>query len=107
MFTCSAVLMVTSHVESPDDRVSFDRWYADDHMPSAKETLLAQRSWRAWNTDNPAIHYAFYEFSSIDDLHEAMASQGIRDLIAEYDSRWPNNVTRSREVLNVAQTLSE
>jgi len=97
-----AYLVVRAIVASPADRPAFDRWYADEHLPDAQKAFNAQHAWRAWSRTDPAIHYAFYSFDSVESAEAITTSPAINALIAEFDARWDGSVTRTREILRVA-----
>jgi hypothetical protein len=52
------------------------------------------------------VHYAVYRFPGMDALRAAMASQEFRELIADYDRTWPTGITRTREILSLAEALA-
>lgn len=98
-----AIFMVRSVVSDESLRDKFDRWYATEHLPDAVKAFGADGASRAWSTTDPAAHYAFYEFVSMEKLKAAVESDALKGLIAEYDRVWPNGVTRSREILQAAE----
>ncbi len=100
----SALFIVRAQVD-PSVRDAFDRWYQKEHLPDALKAFKAKRAWRGWSDTDQLVHYAFYEF---DDMARARAIPGsteIKALIAEFDRAWGDKVTRSREVVEVVQTL--
>ena len=100
----TAFLMVRAQVDAAVKK-DFDRWYQDEHLPDALKAFKAQRAWRGWSEVDSNVHYAVYEF---DDLARARAIPGsevIKPLIAELDRRWGDKVTRSREIVEVAQRI--
>jgi hypothetical protein len=52
------------------------------------------------------VHYAHYQFASIAAAEAIGDSPAIRKLIAEFDARWGTRVTRTREVVGVAEELA-
>ena len=100
--TNRAYLVVRAVVADAADRPGFDRWYADEHLPDAVSAFNALQAWRAWSRTDPAVHCAFYAFDSVDAAEAVTASAAITALIAEFDARWGNKVTRTREILAVA-----
>ncbi len=100
----SALFIVRAQVD-PSVRDAFDRWYQKEHLPDALKAFKAKRAWRGWSDTDQLVHYAFYEF---DDMARARAIPGsteIKALIAEFDRAWGDKVSRSREVVEVVQTL--
>lgn len=92
-------LMVRSTLSDPADRDAFDQWYASDHAPLAASRLGARSGRRFWSVTDSLVHFALYEFASLQALEATMASDVTQWLIAEYDQHWPApRVTRSREI---------
>ncbi len=102
-----AVFMVRAKIADPADRPAFDRWYETEHLPDALRILGAERAWRCWSEIDPTLHYAFYLFVSVEAAKRAVLnSEGIRSLTADFDRAWPQ-VVRSRELLELVQTLPD
>jgi hypothetical protein len=97
-----AYLVVRAVVADAADRPGFDRWYADEHLPDALNAFAARHAWRAWSRTDPAVHCAFYAFDSVENAEAIATSPAIKALIAEFDVRWGGRVTRTREILAVA-----
>ena len=100
-----AYFMVRAQVVDAAVRDDFDRWYQDEHLPDALKGFNARRAWRGWSALDASVHHAFYEF---DDLALAQAIQGsaeFKRLVAEFDRRWGNKVTRSRDFVEVIQIV--
>ena len=100
-----AYFMVRANVLDAAVKDDFDRWYRDEHLPDALKSFNARRAWRGWSAVDAGVHHAFYEF---DDLARAQAIQGseaLKRLIAEFDRVWGDKVTRSRDSVEVIQTL--
>ena len=98
-------LFIVRAVVDPSVRDAFDRWYQEEHLPDALKAFKARRAWRGWSDMDASLHYAFYEF---DDLARARAIPGsgeIKALIAEFDRAWGDKVKRTREIVEVLQTL--
>lgn len=100
----SAILMVRAQVPEADHD-AFDRWYRDEHLPDAVKAFNANGAWRGWSDVEPGLHYAFYEFDSLDRVNALMGSDAIKDLIAEFDRCWEGRVTRAREVVENIQRI--
>jgi hypothetical protein len=100
-----AYFIVRAKVLDAAVKDDFDRWYRDEHLPDALKAFNARRAWRGWSAVDATVHHAFYEF---DDLARAQAIQGseaLKRLIAEFDRVWGDKVTRSRDVVEVTQTM--
>ena len=100
-----AWLVVRAVVADPADRAAFDEWYRHEHLPAAITAFSTRTAWRGWSTTDPAIHCAYYRFESLARLDAVMAGAEITALIAEFDRCWNGRVTRTREVLSVADEL--
>ena len=95
------VFMVRAVVANEADRAAFDAWYEKEHLPDALAMFGAGRAWRSWSRTDPSVHIAFYEFDSVAAIEAFQGSQGLKDLIAEFDRHWHGKVTRTREILDV------
>jgi hypothetical protein len=51
------------------------------------------------------VHYAYSEFEDMASARAVQGSDALKGLIAEFDRVWGDKVTRSRDVVEVAQTL--
>jgi hypothetical protein len=97
-----AYFMVRSVVTEPL-RQKFDRWYSTDHLPRALADFKAEKAWRFWSTMDASVHYAVYQFTDPAKLDAAMKSQEFKDLIVDFDKSFPTGVTRTRDLLNLAE----
>jgi hypothetical protein len=102
-----AWFVVRAVVADPADRAAFDEWYHSEHMPDAVKAFSVRAAWRAWSAGDPSLHYAYYRFESLDRLDAITAGPEIKALIAEFDRCWSGRVTRTREVLAVADEIGE
>ena len=100
----AAYLVVRAVVSEPDRR-DFDHWYHTEHLPDALRAFAANKAWRGWSRTDPSVHLAFYRFADVAAAEAIAGSPAIRKLIAEFDARWGRRVTRTREVIEVAETL--
>jgi hypothetical protein len=97
-----AWFVVRAVVADPEDRAAFDEWYRREHLPDALKAFSARAAWRGWSKTDPSVHCAYYRFESLDRLTAATTGPAIAGLISEFDRCWNGRVTRSREVLAVA-----
>ena len=95
--------LVVRAVVAEADRRDFDTWYRTEHLPDAIKAFAAKRGWRAWSRTDPSLHYAFYEFANVAAAEAITSSPAIRSLVAEFDRRWGTRVTRTREIIDVAE----
>lgn len=100
----SAYLIVRAEVPEAD-REAFERWYEAEHLPDAKQAFQATSARRGWSDVTPGVHIALYEFPDLEQVREVIASDAIKDLIAEFDRVWQSRVTRTREVIGISQVL--
>ncbi len=98
----TAYLIVRAEVPE-GDRAAFDRWYAEEHLPDAKAAFGVESAFRGWSDDG--AHFAFYAFPDMAAARRATESDAIAALIAEFDRVWQQRVTRTRQIVDVAQTL--
>ena len=102
----TAVLIVRARLNNLSDRRKFDDWYRTEHLPSAVSSFRAQRAWRCWSRTNPLVHLALYEFPSVEEAENILDSAALAAQIAEFDRVWGTEVTRTREIVEVAEELS-
>jgi hypothetical protein len=101
-----AVLVVRSVVADQALRAKFEHWYSADHLPRAIADFKAEKAWRFWSETDKTVHYAVYSFADMDALRSAMGSEKFRGLVEDYDRNWPTGVTRTREILSLAEELT-
>ena len=101
-----AMLIVRAEILDPDDRPNFEHWYDEEHLQEAMTVFRADRAWRSWSRINPSSHYAFYEFAEVTGAHAALQSDATKLLVAKFDQVWGQRVTRTRDIVEIAQRLS-
>jgi hypothetical protein len=97
-----AFFMVRAVVEQPL-RQKFDRWYTEHHLPMALAAFKAEKAWRFWSTAEAGVHYAVYRFADTARLDAALKGPRFKELIADFDQAWPSGVTRTRDMLELAE----
>jgi hypothetical protein len=102
-----AWLVVRAVVANPADRAAFDEWYRREHLPDAVKAFSTGAAWRAWSETDPSVHCAYYRFESLDRLNAILNGPESTDLISEFDRHWNGRVTRTREVMAVADEIGE
>jgi len=100
-----AYFMVRSVVEQPL-RQKFDQWYSAHHLPLALSEFKAEKCWRFWSAAEAGVHYAVYRFADMARLEAALKSDAFKGLVADYDRAWPSGVSRTRDMLGLAEELS-
>lgn len=101
-----ALLIVRTRLTNMADRPQFDTWYRTEHLPSGVRQYKAQRGWRCWSRTNPLVHIALYEFSSVEEAESILDSAALAAQVAELDRVWGTGMTRTREIVEVAEELS-
>ena len=101
----TAYFMVRAQVVDAGVKDDFDRWYQDEHLPDALKGFRARRAWRGWSAVDASVHHAFYEFDDITSAQAILGSDALKRLVAEFDRLWGNKVTRSRDFVEVIQTV--
>ena len=101
----SAYLIVRAEVANPEDRQAFDEWYQKEHMPDATRIFKALASRRGWSDVDPTVHYAFYRFADLARAKAIGDSDEIKGLIAEFDRVWQGKVVRTRDVVEIIQSI--
>jgi hypothetical protein len=102
----TAVLIIRARLINLSDRERFDAWYRTEQLPSGVRLFKAQRAWRAWSRTNPLVHLALYEFPTVDEAEDILDSEALAAQTAEFDRVWGTGITRTREVVEVAEELS-
>jgi hypothetical protein len=100
-----AFFVVRAVVEAPL-RQKFDAWYSAHHLPMAFAEFKAEKCWRFWSAAEAGVHYAVYQFADLARLDAALAGDGFKALVADFDQAWPNGVTRSRDRLELVEERS-
>jgi len=101
----SGVFMVRAVVADPADRGKFDQWYQDEHLPDALKAFGAKSAWRGWSEVDPSVHYAVYEFDTIEQVKAIPGSGELKALVAEFDRVWGKKVVRVRDEVRVGQRI--
>jgi hypothetical protein len=99
----TAVLIIRARLINLADRQRFDSWYRDEQLPSSVRQFKAQRAWRCWSRTNPLVHIALYEFPSVEEAESILDSAALAAQSAEFDRVWGTGITRTREVVEVAE----
>ncbi len=102
----SALFIVRAQVADAAVTDDFDRWYQDEHLQEALKDFRARRAWRGWSEVDPSVHYAFYEFDDVASVRAIQGSDALKRLAAEFDRVWGDKVKRSRDIVEVVQTIS-
>jgi hypothetical protein len=99
----SAWFVVRAQLVDPAVKDAFDRWYRDEHLPEAVRDFRAKRGWRGWSALDPMVHYAYYEFETLEQAQAVPGSGAIKRLIAEFDRAWGDRVARTRDIVDIVQ----
>ena len=99
-----AYLIVRAEVPEAD-REAFDRWYEVEHLPDAIKAFNAEGASRGWSDVDAGVHIAFYRFPTLAAVQAIASSDAIKELIAEFDRNWQGRVVRTRDVLEIKQTM--
>ena len=102
----TALFMVRAQVVDAVVRNDFDRWYRDEHLPEALEGFKARRAWRGWSAVDVSVHHAFYEFDDLARAQAILGSDALKRLVAEFDRLWGSKVSRSRDFVDIIQTVA-
>ena len=87
------------------DRARFDTWYKKEHLPDALRAFGAEAAVRAWSTQDPKVHTAFYRFPSLEAAKSATSGTAIKELVEEFDRVWGDRVHRTRDILVIEDEL--
>jgi hypothetical protein len=84
-------------------RDKFDHWYSTDHLPRALADFRCEKAYRFWSHAEAGVHYAVYQFADMARLDAALASEGFKALVADFDRSWPEGVTRTRDIVTLVE----
>ena len=84
-------------------REKFDHWYATDHLPWAIKAFKCEKAWRFWSTAEEGVHYAVYRFADKASCDAALGADEFKALVADFNRSWPEGVTRTRDVVMLAE----
>ncbi|HMA87431.1 MAG TPA: hypothetical protein VKP89_01655 [Burkholderiales bacterium] len=101
----TACFIVRAQVVDASIEDAFDRWYQEEHLPDALKAFGARRAWRGWSDADAGVHYAFYEFDDIGRARAIQGSAALKRLVAEFDQAWGERVKRSRDFVEVVQSV--
>ena len=90
-------------VVAPHQREKFDHWYSTDHLPLALKVFKCEKAWRFWSEVEEGVHYAVYQFADRAALDAALASDGFKAMVADFNASWPEGVTRTRDVVTLVE----
>jgi hypothetical protein len=93
-------LTVRVSIADPTKRAAFDDWYRREHLADAMTVFGATKAWRCWSETDPSVHQATYQVADRAAAEAALASDGMKALIAEFDRVWPG-IPRTREILTL------
>ena len=100
-----ATYLIVRAVVPEADRAKFDQWYQDVHLPEALAVFDAVSAWRGWSHDDPGVHFAFYEFPSLAEAAAIGDSEAMKNMRSDFDQNWQNRISRSREIIEIAQNI--
>jgi hypothetical protein len=101
----AACFIVRAQVADSVVKSEFDRWYQDEHLPDALKAFNARRAWRGWSELDSSLHYAVYEFDDVAGARAIQGSDALKRLVVEFDRVWGDQVRRSRDMVEVIQTI--
>ena len=90
-------------VVAPHLRKKFDAWYSTDHLPWANKVFKCDKAWRLWSEVEEGVHYAVYRFADKAACDAALASDGFKELVADFNKFWPEGVTRTRDIVTLKE----
>jgi hypothetical protein len=99
----TALLVIRARLTNLADRPRFDDWYRKEQLPGSVKAFKAERGWRCWSRTNPLVHIALYEFPTVEEAESILDSAALAHQIAEFDRVWGTGITRTREIIEVAE----
>ena len=101
----TACFIVRAQIIDAAAKEAFERWYQDEHLADAHKAFNARRAWRGWSEVDTNVQYAVYEFDDVTAARAIPESDALERLVVEFDRRWGDRVTRSREIVDAVQTV--
>ena len=98
-----ATLFIVRAVVAPPYREMFEHWYANEHLPWACRIFQCETAWRGWSTVEEGMHYAVYRFADKAACDAALGRDEFKELVADFNRTWPEGVTRTRDVVTLAE----
>ena len=98
----TAFLVIRARLLNLADRPRFDDWYRTEQLPHSVKAFKAERGWRAWSRTNPLVHIVLYEFPTVEEAENILDSDALAHQSAEFDRVWGAGITRTREIVEVA-----
>ena len=105
MIVPKSLFLVRAVVAEPL-RAKFDHWYSTDHLPWAMKVFKCEKAWRFWSEVEQGVHYAVYQFGDKAQLDAALGSEEFKDLVADFNRSWPEDVTRTRDVVTLIEEVT-
>jgi hypothetical protein len=84
-------------------REKFERWYTAEHLPLALGVFKCEKAWRFWSDVEEGVHYAAYQFADRAALDAALATEGFKGMVADFNDSWPQGVTRTRDIVSLVE----
>ena len=103
----SACFIVRAQVVDASVKDAFDEWYQNEHLPEAHEAFGSRRAWRGWSEVDTTVHYAVYEFDDVAAARAIPGSDVMKALVADFDRKWGDRVTRTRDILDCIQVIGD
>jgi hypothetical protein len=102
----ATTLFLVRAVVAADLHDQFDYWYSNDHLPWACRIFKCQKAWRYWSETEESVHYAVYQFADKGSCDAALGSAEFTELVADFNRSWPEGVTRTRDIMTLAEERS-
>src|SRR4051812_50124913 len=98
--------IVRATIPDPAQRATFDKWYAEEHLPDAAKSFGAQKAWRFWSESDPSVHIAQDQFADRAALDRGTGPENMKRLVAGFDKAWAAD-KGSRGVMKLPQERKE
>ena len=92
------ILFVVKAVPPKGREAEFDRWYNEEHVPDVLKFpgMASARRYRALEGEDRYTVMAVYELKDEATYKKFAASEHLKNLIADFDRRWPGCEPRMR-----------
>lgn len=99
------VYLIVRAVVPEAEREKFDTWYQDEHLPDAHRDFKVLSARRGWSAVDPNVHLAIYEFPDMAAADAVLKTDIIKEFVAEFDRHWAGKVERTRELVEIVQSI--
>ena len=84
-------------------REKFDHWYSTDHLPWAIQAFKCEKAWRLLERGRAGRALRGLSLCRQGACDAALGCDEFKALVADFSRAWPEGVTRTRDVVTLAE----